>query len=38
MGIRLQLMSLTGRLEVEYYDQDQFDDVSMATFSLLYTF
>jgi len=38
MGIRLQLMSLTGRLEIEYYDQDQFDDVSMATFSLLYTF
>lgn len=38
MGIRLQLLSLTGRLEIEYYDQDQFDDVSMATFSLLYTF
>ncbi len=38
LGLRLQLMSLTGRLEIEYYDQDQFDDVTMATFSLLYTF
>ncbi len=38
VGMRLQLMSLTGRLEIEYYDQDQFDDVTMATFSLLYTF
>ena len=38
IGARLQILSVTGRLEYEYYDQDNIDDVSMASISLLYTF
>lgn len=38
IGARLQIASITGRIEYEYYDQSNFDDVSMASLSLLYTF
>ena len=38
IGARLQILSFTGRVEYEYYDQDNIDDVSMASISLLYTF
>ena len=38
IGARLQILSVTGRIEYEYYDQDNIDDVSMASISLLYTF
>lgn len=38
VGARLQILSVTGRIEYEYYDQGNIDDVSMASISLLYTF
>ena len=38
VGARLQILSLTGRIEYEYYDIDATDDVYMASVSLLYTF
>ncbi|MCK5360101.1 MAG: porin family protein [Gammaproteobacteria bacterium] len=38
IGARLQIMKVSGRIEFEYYDQDNFDDVYMSSFSLLYTF
>jgi len=37
VGGRLQLGAISARLEWEYYDQDNFDDVSMASISFLYT-
>ena len=37
IGGRLQLGSLSARIEYEYYDQSNFDDVSMASISFLYT-
>ncbi len=37
IGGRLQLGALSARLEYEYYDQSNFDDVSMASISFLYT-
>ncbi len=37
LGARLQLGSFAARLEYEYYDQSDFDDVSMASISFLYT-
>jgi outer membrane immunogenic protein len=38
LGARLQFGSITARIEIEYYDQSNFDDVSMGSISLLYTF
>lgn len=38
IGARLQIMKVSGRIEFEYYDQDNFNDVSMGSISLLYTF
>jgi len=38
IGARLQIARLSGRIEYEYYDQSNFNDVSMASISLLYTF
>jgi len=38
IGARLQIAKVSGRIEYEYYDQSNFDDVSMASISLLYTF
>ena len=38
IGARIQILSVTGRIEYEYYDQGNIDDVSMASISLLYTF
>ncbi len=38
IGARLQIARIAGRIEYEYYDQSNFDDVSMASISLLYTF
>ncbi len=37
IGGRLQLGAFSARLEYEYYDQSNFDDVSMASISFLYT-
>lgn len=37
LGARFQLGSLAARIEYEYYDQSNFDDVSMASISFLYT-
>jgi outer membrane immunogenic protein len=38
IGARLQLGPLSARIEYEYYDQSNFDDVSMSSVSLIYTF
>jgi opacity protein-like surface antigen len=38
IGARIHILSVTGRIEYEYYDQGNFDDVSMTSLSLLYTF
>ena len=38
LGARLQLGALGARIEWEYYDQSNFDDVSMASISFYYTF
>jgi len=38
IGARLQIMKVSGRVEFEYYNQDNFDDVYMSSISLLYTF
>ncbi len=38
IGARLQIAKVSGRIEYEYYDQSNFNDVSMASISLLYTF
>jgi hypothetical protein len=38
IGARLQIMKVSGRIEFEYYDQNNFDDVYMSSISLLYTF
>jgi opacity protein-like surface antigen len=38
IGARVQIFKVSGRIEYEYYDQSNFNDVSMASFSLLYTF
>ena len=37
-GAGLQIARIAGSIEYEYYDQSNFDDVSMASLSLLYTF
>ena len=37
-GVRLTLFSITGRLEFEYFDQDDVDNLYMTSFSLMYTF
>jgi len=37
-GISLSLFSITGRLEFEYFDQDNVDNLYMTSFSLMYTF
>ena len=37
-GIRLTLFSITGRLEFEYFDQDNVDNLYMTSLSLMYTF
>ncbi|MDX2476973.1 MAG: outer membrane beta-barrel protein [Gammaproteobacteria bacterium] len=38
IGARLQIFKVSGRIEFEYYDQSDFDDVYMSSISLLYTF
>ena len=38
IGARVQIFRVSGRLEYEYYDQSNLDDVSMVSLSLLYTF
>ncbi len=38
IGARVQMFKLSGRIEYEYYDQSNFNDVSMTSVSLLYTF
>ncbi|HBE93728.1 MAG TPA: cell envelope biogenesis protein OmpA [Gammaproteobacteria bacterium] len=38
VGARIQILSVTGRLEYEYYDMDSIDDTYMTSLSLLYTF
>ena len=38
IGARVQIFKVSGRIEYEYYDQGDFDDVSMTSISLLYTF
>ena len=37
-GIRLSLFSITGRIEFEYFDQDNVDNLYMTSVSLMYTF
>ena len=37
-GVRLTLFSITGRLEFEYFDQSDVDNLYMTSFSVLYTF
>lgn len=37
-GIRLTLFSITGRLEFEYFDQSDVDNLYMTSFSIMYTF
>jgi hypothetical protein len=37
-GVSLTLFSITGRLEFEYFDQDNVDNLYMTSFSLMYTF
>lgn len=37
-GVRLTLFSITGRLEFEYFDQSDVDNLYMTSFSLMYTF
>ena len=38
IGARLRIFKVSGRIEFEYYDQSDFDDVYMSSISLLYTF
>lgn len=38
IGARVQIFKVSGRIEFEYYDQSDFDDVYMSSISLLYTF
>ena len=38
IGARLQIAKVSARLEYEYFDLEETDDTSMASFSLLYTF
>ena len=38
VGIRLTLFSITGRLELEYFDQSNVDNLYMTSFSVMYTF
>ncbi|MEA1889125.1 MAG: porin family protein [Pseudomonadota bacterium] len=38
IGARLRMASVTARLEYEYYDFEETEDNSMASFSLLYNF
>jgi len=38
IGARVQIFKVSGRLEYEYYDQSNTDDVSMTSLSLIYTF
>ena len=38
IGARVQIFKVSGRIEYEYYDQSDFDDVYMTSISLLYTF
>lgn len=37
-GVRLTLFAITGRLEFEYFDQSDVDNLYMTSFSLMYTF
>jgi len=37
-GVRLTLFSITGRLEFEYFDQSDVDNLYMTSFSMMYTF
>ena len=37
-GVRLTLFSITGRLEFEYFDQSDIDNLYMTSFSVMYTF
>jgi len=37
-GVRLTLFSITGRIEFEYFDQEDIDNLYMTSFSILYTF
>jgi len=37
-GVRLTLFSITGRLEFEYFDQSDVDNLYMTSFSVMYTF
>ena len=38
VGVRLTLFSITGRLEFEYFDQDDVDNLYMTSVSIMYTF
>ena len=38
VGVRLTLFSITGRLEFEYFDQSDVDNLYMTSFSVVYTF
>jgi len=38
IGARQQIFKVSGRIEYEYYDQSNLNDVSMTSVSLLYTF
>ena len=38
VGVRLALFSISGRLELEYFDQDDVDHLYMTSLSLMYTF
>ena len=37
-GVRLTLFSITGRIEFEYFDQSDVDNLYMTSFSVMYTF
>lgn len=38
VGLRLTLGSITGRIEFEYFDQGNVDNLYMTSISLMYTF
>ncbi len=38
LGVKVQVMALALRFEYEYFDIERFDSVSLASFSIAYTF
>lgn len=38
IGLKFQIMSIAARFEYEYFDIERFNDVSLASFSIAYTF